>query len=312
MACHDFAVITCFFNPCNYENRRRNYHKFARGLARQGVPLWTIEAAASDGEFTLRAHEETIIRVRLPEDGWLWQKERLLNLLLPHVPVQFTKIGWVDCDLIFETDHWAQLASSSLDIWPIIQLFEYVRWLGPDGEIIPWLRNADRRPSTAAVACHSPSKAGKLKIGAPGFAWGAQRSLLEKHGLYDRDIAGGGDSVMALSTLGLFEHDYFWRGSEGMRAVAWAYGEQLYQDVSHFLGFIPITISHLWHGNRRDRLYVERQRDLVALGFDPRRDIMIDPVSQLWIWSDEASPELRDYLKSYFVRRNEDAKPTLA
>lgn len=308
----DFAVITCIFNPCNYENRRRNYEQFAAGLAKQNVPLWTIEAATHDGQFTITPREETVVQVRLPKDGWLWQKERLLNLLLPHVPKQFTKIGWVDADLMFEVDHWADLASSALDVYPIIQLFEYVRWLGPESEVINWVRNADRRPSMAAVACHTPEKAGKFQIGAPGFAWGARRTLLEKHGLYDLDIAGGGDAVMALSTLGFFEHDYFRRGSSGMRAAARAYGEQLYEDVKHFVGFIPITVSHLWHGNRKDRLYVERQYKIASLDFDPRRDIKLDEKSNLWVWTDQANPELRDYLKSYFILRNEDAQPESA
>jgi len=310
VANQDFAVITCFFNPCKYENRRRNYTRFAEGLARQGVPLWTIEAALHDGEFQIQPGHEEVVRVRLPEDGWLWQKERLLNLLLPQVPRQFTKIGWVDCDVLFDLDHWSELASSALDIWPLIQLFEYVRWLGPQDEMIPWIRNADKRPSMAAVACYAPEKAGKFQIGAPGFAWGAKRTLLERHGFYDRDIAGGGDAVMALSAIGHFEHDYFVRGSEGMRAAARDYGRAFYEDVKHFIGYIPVTLSHLWHGNRSDRLYVQRQRHIASLEFDPRTDIQLDPQSQLWVWSETANPELREYLRSYFVLRNEDAAPT--
>ncbi|MHC2071088.1 hypothetical protein ACYFX5_26745 [Bremerella sp. T1] len=282
---------------------------FADALASQDVPLWTIEAALHDGEFRIEEKNESVVRLRLPKEGWLWQKERLLNILLPHVPKQFTKIGWVDCDVIFETDHWADLASSTIDLYPIIQLFEYVRWLGPNFEILPWFEKITRRPSMAALWHHIPEKASKLQIASPGFAWAAQRWLLEKHSLYDREITGGGDTVMALSSLGMFDHVYFTRGSEAMAESALTYGRPLYDDVRGAMGYIPVTLSHLWHGNRKDRQYVERQRFMDSAGFDPRTDIQLDPVSQLWTWSESAKPEVREYMRNYFSVRNEDANP---
>jgi hypothetical protein len=41
--------------------------------------------------------------------------------------------------------------------------------------------------------------------GSPGYAWAAQRSLLEKHGLYDCRLSGNGDHVMAHAMVGDFD-----------------------------------------------------------------------------------------------------------
>ena len=36
----------------------------------------------------------------------LWQKEALLNLALKHIPGHIQYIAWIDCDVLFEDDHW--------------------------------------------------------------------------------------------------------------------------------------------------------------------------------------------------------------
>lgn len=70
----DMAVVTAFFNPCGYANLRRNYSEFRRHL---GVPLRTIELSFN-GTFEI----SDALHVNGGPANLLWQKERLLNLVV--------------------------------------------------------------------------------------------------------------------------------------------------------------------------------------------------------------------------------------
>src|SRR5688572_25463381 len=146
-----FAAITCYFNPCGYRNRKIAYERFAAGLDKQHVPLWTIEAAL-DGDAFVIPENGRVVRVRFPAEGWLWQKERLLNILVRQLPPHIGKVAWIDCDLLFHNPQWGMLAEAALDTWPVVQLFDYAVWLGPNDEVLTWNGIADKRPSLASVA----------------------------------------------------------------------------------------------------------------------------------------------------------------
>lgn len=62
------------------------------------------------------------------------------------------------------------------------------------------------------------------EIGHCGIAWAAQRWLLDKHGLYDKMIIGGGDNLMFQAMLGHFRDHTVEHMSTAMRhdAHAWA------------------------------------------------------------------------------------------
>jgi len=89
------------------------------------------------------------------------------------------------------------------------------------------------------------------------------------------------------------------------------YVEQLYSIVRGYVGYIPCSIRHLWHGNYQDRAYVERRLQLKRLGYDPFRDVEYDPDTGLIRWTKYVNPELRTYLQNYFHNRNEDSQSTI-
>ena len=62
------------------------------------------------------------------------------------------------------------------------------------------------------------------EIGHCGIAWAAQRWLLDKHGLYDKMIIGGGDNLMFQAMLGHFRDHTVEHMSAAMRhdVHAWA------------------------------------------------------------------------------------------
>ena len=115
----DLWAITCYFNPIDYKRRLENYHTFRRNLA---VPLVTVELSF-DGNFQLQ-HGDADILVQLHGRDVLWQKERLLNVALQSVPDTCDKIAWLDCDVVFESDDWAEHTSRALDHFGLVHLFQ--------------------------------------------------------------------------------------------------------------------------------------------------------------------------------------------
>ena len=91
-------AITAFFNPMRSERRLSNYHRFRAALT---VPLATVELG-----FTERwelGPDAADYYVRIADGDVLWQKERLLNLLLPKLPTECEHVAWIDCDLLLMT-----------------------------------------------------------------------------------------------------------------------------------------------------------------------------------------------------------------
>lgn len=301
---NDFAAITCYFNPCDYQRRKSCYQRFASGLDQQGVELWTIEAFLPD-QTPFVEPGPRVFQVEMSGDDWIWQKERLLNLLLTKLPERITKVAWIDADLIFLNRNWARMAADSLETWSVVQLFDYVYYLGPDDSIIDW-KHGKRIASMASVVMHRPIDATNLTVASPGFAWAARRALLQKHGLFEANIDGSCDTVMAASVLGLFNSYIFRQGSPQMNVAALNYGKRLYEDVCGYVGYLPVSLHHIWHGDFDARQYSLKTQRLKELNFDPDRDVVHDPHTGLLQWSTTARQELRDFMREVFVARKED------
>lgn len=302
---NNFAILTCFFNPCGYRNRQRCYERFASGVEQQGGSLWVIEATLP-GQTRFICSGDQVWHVDFPQHDWIWQKERLLNLLIGRLPPDIDKIAWVDCDLLFHHDDWIDMARNALDTWPVIQLFDFVYWLGPDDEKLVLHGITDRWASLASVAAHYPDRASDFRLGTPGFAWAARREVLEKHGLYETDVTGGNDAIMAAGLYGWYHHQQVCLGNHAMRHDARNYMRGLHDEIRGYVGYIPCTASHLWHGAHSNRAYNKRRRTLGDHGFDPFRDLEDDQETGLLRWTEYATPELRAFVHGYFHSRRED------
>ena len=123
----DLWAITSYFNPCGYRSRYVNYQTFRQNL---NVPLLTVELAYGD-TCELNAGDATKL-IQLRSDQVMWQKERLLNLALEALPPECQKVAWLDCDILFERNDWADLTARTLDDFALVQPFRKVHYLNPD------------------------------------------------------------------------------------------------------------------------------------------------------------------------------------
>ena len=117
----DVWAITSYFNPTGSHRRRVNFEVFRQKL---NVPFVVVELA-TDQPFELGPHDAPIV-VQIRSSSVLWHKERLLNIAVQHVPRRISNIAWIDCDVIFGNDSWAEEASKALCKSALVQPFDYV------------------------------------------------------------------------------------------------------------------------------------------------------------------------------------------
>ena len=303
-------AMTSYFNPTGSRRRRANYQLFRRHLT---VPLVAVELA-HDQPFELGPRDAEIL-VQIRCRSVMWQKERLLNVALQHVPRGVSDIAWVDCDVIFANANWAEEAAVALEHSVLVQPFDSVWNVRKDASLEATIdrtlaesvgstlvsRFAHRQISRDVFRVRGPSRVRNLL----GYAWVARRSLLVTHGFYDASIIGGGDRDMALAAYGFFDDAIEVQqknASSAAHYVRWA--QPFHQAVAGSVQSIRGEIYHLWHGHLEGRRYLERFAPLHALGFDPHVDITISPQGA-WEWATDKA-EVHAYLRDYFHSRLED------
>jgi hypothetical protein len=303
-------AMTSYFNPTGSHRRLANYEAFRRHLT---VPLVAVELA-TDRPFELGPHDAEIL-VQIRCQSVMWQKERLLNVALQHVPRGVSDIAWVDCDVIFGNDHWADEAAMALEQSVLVQPFDSVWNIRKDAALDTGIdrthsdpvgttfvrRLADRQITRDVLRARGPSRVRNLL----GYAWVARRSLLDAHGLYDASIIGGGDRDLAVAAYGFFDDAVDMRSKNAASVAHYAsWAQPFHRAVAGRVEPIRGEIYHLWHGDLAGRRYIERTVQLHALGFDPHVDIAISPQGA-WEWATD-KPEVHAYLRSYFHSRRED------
>jgi hypothetical protein len=323
-------VITSYFNPANYARRLRNFKAFRRLL---DAPLLVVELAAP-GAHQLTRDDADIVVSLTGEDG-LWQKERLLNLACSELPAHVDYVAWIDSDLVFEDRDWPSQAIARLEAdGGMLQLFDTVLHLPPQlapetaaradcRQAEPMLAGVaiarsvasqafevnERKLSTARLA---PDLASYNRVidhhNCYGMAWAAARKTLDRCGLYDRNVIGGGDAVHAFAALSGLDAYWSLRANtpaqkDDIRAWAQSAGAA---GLFARLDSLPGRAYHLWHGSLRNRGYRNRYDILSRHDFDPGRDL-VKAANGAWAWRDPDSAMARDVRDYFFSRREDEA-----
>jgi hypothetical protein len=307
--------ITAYYNPAGYQSRKDNYRKFRASSQRQGLKLIAVEAAFGNRPFELDDGDaEKIVRVR--GGSVLWQKERLLNIGLRHLPDDCDKVAFLDADIIFEGDHWIEDARGQLEEHDVVQLFSTVMRLPRpgiffDSETMPLgYHNGEKRHSLA----YSVRVLGRDVLSLrdapqghcdPGFAWAFRRRFLSNLPLYDRMILGGGDSIIGYGLYGVRcpYLEPFATASMLKDQDEWSHRAFLLTQGG--IGCLDSTIRHLWHGAVENRFHVRSKRILLRACFDPQKDIKLNKQGG-WEWA-SFKPYLHWMVGLYFILRREDS-----
>ncbi|MCC6217393.1 MAG: hypothetical protein IT376_21220 [Polyangiaceae bacterium] len=307
-----FVGITTYFAPGGSAIRLENFRRFREHSRRQGLHLVAVELAFGEEPFVLRPGEDGEALVQRRSTSVLWQKERLLNLALEHLPASCRAVGWLDADVLFEDDTWIARAEAALERWVILQPFRAVVRLPrdtppgalPGHEVGRRIRRGTETGTYVEPLCKTLRGLLPTFRGTVGYAWCARRSLLDTAGFYDRCIVGGGDRELAVAFAyppGKAPRRNLKIHHPALRAHLIPWQRRVHAEVRGRFGHLDGVVHHLWHGDQEGRRYADRQRILEQHDFDPERDLTLD-AQGCWAWTGR-NPSLELAVRDYFAGR---------
>ncbi len=280
------AALTCFFNPLHDIYMLRNMERFLDMF--EGADLFVAEATF-DGKFALSG---THLALHADQRHLMWQKERLLNLLIERLPRRYDRIAWIDGDLLILHSDWASETERKLKHAPVVQLFQNIHLLDSNHRITN---------SRLGRIYHAKLHEGDYSKGAIGAAWAARREVV-REGLYDRHILGSGDALALRAWGGEYPLRREMHPGEGLMRDWQRWAREVRPRVSGNFDYLEGDLLHWYHGSKSLRGYSTRNAILVRHQFDPRQDIERDPQNGLWRFASEKRG-MHQEIADYFLQR---------
>jgi hypothetical protein len=306
-----FWGLTAYFNPQRYRRRKLLYDIFREKTKLQGLQLLTVELAFGRAPFELRPGDaEILIQLRAGKEGVIWQKERLFNVGLSHLPPACDSLAWLDCDVVFDNPNWVAETMALLQRYAVVQPFSISVRL-PPGQTTTKIQAAnhpsyDRRPSSGYAYTYGQASplVDYMFTGHTGFAWAARRSLFDGLGFYDKMVVGGGDVILACGFYGRLTNRFTHLLPDGLVKDQQEWIKAMSARVRGSVSFARGGLLHLWHGSPRSRRITSRFRLLTKHSFHPCEDIkQTDQGYFVWAGS---KPGLQKGVAGHFWLRNED------
>jgi hypothetical protein len=300
-------VVTPLFNSARYRTRWKHYEDFAKRVEEAGAILHTVEVAFGD-----RAHlpESVGHTVRLRTSHEMFFKENAINVGVQHLPSDWRAVAWVDADVRFARDDWANETLHRLQHYAVVQMWSQYQDVTADHEVIGTMPSFVANYAAGRLKnyhCHTGYYGRKGYPGAPGLAWACTREAWDTMGgLLDVCILGAGDWYMAHGLCGVGDERMVNRKNHPRYRSAilewWERAHHLRTNV----GVVPGLALHSWHGPKVHRKYGSRERILIETQYDSSRHVTKDWQGLLQL-TPHAPIELRDRVRQYMHERNEDA-----
>lgn len=273
----DMAVCLVIFNPARSKRIIQNYYETVEALG--NVPTFTVELVFDDDI------PQILNAVHYKSTSYMFHKERLLRLLEKHVPEKYTKLAFIDADILFDFD-WYQKTSRALDSYDVVQMFSGACWMNLNRQVILRRETVLKMESTEWDSSFHP-----------GFAWGMRREWYNKVGFFDWAISGSGDTLSSIAWLSKTPPPLF---QSIPKTIA-----QKFADFQALpkprIGHVEGTVRHLFHGSRENRQYTSRHR-MIDLDESIDSLIFVD-ANGVYAWKD---PSWNGCFLDYFRSRRDD------
>ena len=307
-------IITAVSNPLGWKSRI--------ALARRAIASWLLEApvhiilvecAYGNRPYELAdlASNQRITYIQTRAKTLLWIKENMLNLGIHRLPQPAWYIAALDADIIWRHEGWATNVMNALDIYPIVQPWEYAMDLGPKGEHTAIHRSfASLYYEGKYVIPRFDEKTWQLvnypyQYPHPGYGWAFTRDFLEHSGgLFEYGGVGAGDHHMALSFVNSAHMSIPKNVNGGYKAILMDWQSRVQSFPNLKIGYTPHTIEHFFHGRKGDRAYNARWKMFLDHNFDPVHDVKRNTFGILEFAGNK--PELEREWDRYLRSRNED------
>lgn len=300
---HTLHVVAVINNFVRFKRRYELYWKFKEQMeSHKNIILYTCEVAFGDRPFMVTtAGNPRHLQLRTLDE--LWIKENSNNLMVQRLPLDWKYMAWIDADIEFLNKDFANETIHMLQHHRIVQMFENVVNMGPDGEIIGTATSFMAQYIKKAVYPYKNKYAGSHWH--PGFAWACTREAMDgMGGLIDFAILGAADHHMALAWIGKVDDSFPGAIHENYKKKLKHFEKRCERAIRRDVGYVKGTIIHGWHGRFKNRRYIERWSILISNNYDPETDIKYNSHGVLTF--DDEKIGLRDGIREYFRQRNED------
>jgi hypothetical protein len=204
--------------------------------------------------------------------------------------------------MVFTDDDWVEKTEELLKSYDYVQLFDEITYL-----------NEDMKSYGAIFANIKDSKNSPHLRQAPGGAWATRLNIFPPKGLYYKHVLGGGDAFFWYALFGhylLLEGTLgpYWESIVGFLPelkqdmLAWSNDYYKFRP-NPTVTYLPQNINHLFHGQFKNRQYLERLNILRTYNYNPHTDVKLENGTLRW---SNDKKEFRDLVKWYFYERNED------
>jgi len=298
-------VILPFYNFAKAKRRTQLFLQFLERYKKLSTIRIIIAEATIEEEFQLPTYlkDSVYMHLKYKLESPFWCKENLINVAvskLYHFSPNWQYVAWIDADVTFLNQNWVQDTISNLKKYDFVQLFEDAFYMNQINEPIEIKKSFAYDYNLNLEECKNSSNF------KHGLAWSCTRWAFERmEGLLDINIVGSGDSFMIHLFLNNLES---WIMTYKIFNMSESYfnllrrKQRFFQRSNFKLGFTNGNLLHNWHGERKNRKYVERFS--ILNGFDPQLDLIRNSDGILNL-SDRGKRMKNEILK-YFVERRED------
>lgn len=296
-------VIGCISNPARFNSRYRLYRQWeSEMLTTKKVKFFTVESAFGNRKYEITVPRDNALQVKSKSEIWI--KENLINLGVRYLfPRDWKYMAWVDCDISFRNENWAEETIHRLQHHNVVQPFEDAIDLGHTGNILQTFKSFGFRHQEGGKKQAKSSD--PYPYGHSGFAWACTRSFWEQsQGLLDFAILGSADHHMAWAMIGEVGPTIFggMPPSYGRRCFEWQ--QRAVISTKKQVGYTDGRIEHFFHGPKVARQYQSRWKILVDHQFDPDKNLIRDSQGVIHLFG---KPDLEQAIHRYNLSRREDS-----
>lgn len=281
---NDLVVGLVFFNPVKSKRMVMNYLYTIEKFKLAKIPYYTMELVY-DGR-----NPEIADAFHVRSSSYIFEKENLCYLLEKRIPTNYTKLLFLDADLVFSDEDWYNKLSEKLNSYEVVQPFTNAIWLNLEYNYIIRQRmtcvfNKDKSKSNSAGA-------------HVGFAWAFQRSYFNEVGMFRYAIVGCGDSYSSILYL---NNTSFLNSGADIKAVLSKFNMLFNSSKRPSISYLNGNVFHLWHGSIENRNYVKRVE--ILSGIEDISNILTENQDGIFEFTD---PTLNEKMYNYFSNRDDD------
>ena len=281
----DMAICLVIFNPAQTKRMLMNYFFCRNEFMKQGLPVFTMELVYEGRE------PEIPDAFHVHASSVMFHKENLYRILEKKIPKKYTKLAFLDCDVIFGDPCWYEDTSDLLDKHDVVQPFETANWMDLTYTEVMLSRK---------TALLMKSKQWDFTY-HPGFAWCMRRDWYKRVGFFDYAISGSGDTLSVAAWMRKTFPNKFQSLPD---PLVYAYTKDFFLREKPSMTYLKgMTVYHLYHGSRTNRQYAERHKMLdVSL---PITELIHPNKEGVYEWIDEKD-QWNARFQAYFDGRNDD------